>query len=112
MKAWLMVALFIGFIACSALAADDPNKVPDQYAVRILKIQRDEATLQNQMLQLQQQFTADQTALTHDEAEITDVKQEALKAAKKDDTWDVDVNALTFIPRPKPAELKKDAPTK
>lgn len=101
MKRFMLIVLLT--TALAAMAQTDVNKVPDQYAARMWKLRYDQQGLQNQMLQLQQQYMNLQQQIAHDETEIAGVKKEALDAAKKDDTWDIDLAKMEFIAKPKPA---------
>jgi hypothetical protein len=79
------------------------QKVPDDIALRIKNNQLDQARLQNQMLQMTQQYQADQQAIEKDNQEMNNLKAEALKAAKLDPaTNDVDVERLVFVPKSAP----------
>jgi hypothetical protein len=87
------------------------QKVPDDIGIRIKNNQLDAARLQNQMMQLSQQYQADQQAVEHGTQELASLKREALEKAKLDPaTNDVDVEKLVFISKPvppKPPEAKK-----
>jgi hypothetical protein len=92
-------------------AAPAGQKVPDDIGIRIKNNQLDAARLQNQMMQLSQQYQADQQAVEHGTQELASLKREALEKAKLDPaTNDVDVEKLVFIAKPapsKPPEAKK-----
>jgi multidrug resistance efflux pump len=98
-------AILIGFfvVAVTAFAQpDDLNKVPDQFAVRLLKLKLDEAGLNNQMAQLQAQANQIVQTIQHDEGEVASITKEALLASKKDDTWTIDYAKMEYIAAPPP----------
>jgi hypothetical protein len=101
-------AIFAALVAVDIWAAND-NKVPAEIGVRITKNLLDQSRIQNQMYQLQNQYTADQQTIQHDQAELDNLKKEALTAAQKDPAgWDVNVETLEFVAKPKAApEVKK-----
>lgn len=101
-----VVALVVCFagLAVAQNAPDDSNKVSSDYALRISRLQLDQANQRNILLQVQTQYQASSQAITHDDQEINQIKAEALGAAKKDPKeWDIDLNAMKFIPKPKAA---------
>jgi hypothetical protein len=100
-----MASLFLLSAIC-ALA--DNQKVPSDIGVRIRNVQLDQSRIQSQILQLQQQYTTDQATLQHDQGELDSLKKEALASAKLDPAgWDVDLEKLEFVGKPKAPEAKK-----
>ena len=97
-------ALLIGFlvVAATAFAQTDVNKVPDQFAVRLLKLKLDEAGLTNQETLLRAQYDQLTQTYQHDEGEIASITKEALTASKKDDTWTIDYNKMEYVAKPAP----------
>lgn len=102
------VLVWIAFFALAAIGvwADAP-KVPAEIGVRIRNVQLDQARIQSQILQLQNQYQAMQQTLQHDAGELDSLKKEALASAKLDSTWDVDLDKLEFVAKPKAPEAKK-----
>ncbi len=105
MNTKMFFAVFI--LAATAVAADAPSKVPAEIGVRIRNVQLDQSRIQTQIMQLQQQYTADQQTLQHDTDELASLQKEALTAAKLDPAaYGVDLEKLEFVAKPKP-EVKK-----
>lgn len=103
-----------GHVLAQEAAKSEPvpsgKKIPDDIGVRIRNVQLDQSHLQTQLLQLAQQYQADQQAIQHDNDELNSLKAEALKSASLDPaTNDVDVERLQFITKPGPPkpEAKK-----
>lgn len=94
------------------------NKVPDDIGIRIKNNLLDQARIQNQQMQMAQQYQANQQAIQHDVQELDSLKEEAIKAVKKDPaTTDVDVDKLVYIskaatPKPEPPAPPKIEPKK
>lgn len=97
-------------------AQDKPaagNKVPDDIGIRIKNNLLDQARIQNQQMQMAQQYQANQQAIEHDSQELNSLKAEAIKAAGKDPaTTDVDVDRLVYIPKTAPPKPEPPAPPK
>ena len=118
-KLLAMVAslLFIGMLAKQA-ATQKPSdtkevsadlKVPDQYAVRILKSQRDQQTQSVLFEQLQKQAKSIQDAFNQDDKDIKNVEAEALKATGHDPAkWVINRDKLVFEPKPEPPPDKNE----
>lgn len=100
MKKYAYLAVI--FMLAASLYAADVTKLPSDIGVRIRNIQLDQARLQNTVAQLQQQYASIQQSLIHDQQELDSLKTEALGAAKLDATWDVDLDKLEFVAKPKP----------
>lgn len=102
------VLIFCAFGMSVIVLADSP-KLPPEIGVRIRNVQLDQSRLQNEILRLTSQYQGDQQALQHDQTELDSIKKEALTGAKLDGTWDVDLEKLEFVGKPKAAqpEVKK-----
>jgi hypothetical protein len=105
MKRFLAGVLLVAGVGA---LAQTTNKVPDTYAVRLLRLRLDQESLKNRIYALSQQYSGLSQAISHDDEEIASVKKEALDAAKKGDDWDIDINKMEFVakapsaPAPKP----------
>lgn len=90
-------------LALGLLYADEAGqKLPDDLAVRALRVRLDQQKFEGQLreLQLQYQHVADPIVqqINHDGHELDLLKAEALKTAKLDDkAWDVDFDKLSFV---------------
>jgi len=118
-RGFLVVLVLVLFFSLIATIAQTPApnapiatgsiKVPDEVGVKIRDVQLDETKLENQLLQLSQQYQADQKKIENDEKRLVELKAEALKAANleaESDQWDVDIDKLQIMAKPKPAEKK------
>lgn len=104
----LYLAMASLFLMAAICAYADNQKVPDNIGVRIRNIQLDQTRTQAQNLQLQQQYSTNQQTLQHDQGELDSLKKEALAGAKLDPVgWDVDLESLEFVAKPKAPEAKK-----
>ena len=100
---FFILVFSLAMVALQAPPVPAGPKVPDDIGVRIRNNQLDQARLQNQLLQLAQQYQTAQQTIEHDKLEMGELKNEALKAAKLDASgWDVDVDKLQFVPKPAP----------
>ena len=104
------LVIMLGMLAAVAVYADGPaatnTKVPAEVAVKIRNVQLDQARMQTQILQLQSQYQADQSALQRDDSELTTLKLEAFAAAKLTlEEFSLAFDKLEFVARPK-AEKK------
>jgi hypothetical protein len=103
-KNLVTLAIFAALVVVDIWAVEGNPKVPAEIGVRIRNVQLDISRIQNQVLQLQTQYNADQATLTHDQGEMDSLKKEALAAAKLDPAgWNVDEEKLEFVAKPKPA---------
>lgn len=98
-------------------ASPSGEKIPDDMELRMKNNLLDQARLQNQLLQLAQQYQVSQQAIQHDQQEMESMKGEALDKAKLDRaTHDVDPEKGVFTSKsvsPKPAEpAKQEVPAK
>lgn len=118
MKKSYIAGAVVFVLATIGLLADSGNqKVPSDIGVRIRNIQLDvsrkQADATNQYIAWLtspqgKQYDADQQTIQHDQGELNSLKTEALTTAKLDaKDYDVDVEKLEFVAKPKAPEAKK-----
>jgi hypothetical protein len=90
-------------IGAALYAQESANKVPDSFAVRLLKVQKDQITLQAEIQALTQRYQADTQTLQHDNDELDQIKSDAIKSTGRDPkTTDIDLDKLEFIAKAAP----------
>lgn len=108
MKKYIVGIFVILAMTVGMLVAADLPKLSSDSIKEIRDIQLDQSRLQTQSLQLQVQYNAIQQELQHDTTELETSKERALAAAKLDPKeYDVDLDKLVFITKPKAAAVEK-----
>lgn len=109
----LIVAVLLSIVIAllsMARVADAPI-VPDAVKVKILTIQRDQASLNVEYQGLLKRMTELQQNFQKSQGDLTAAQEEAYTAAKVDKKdWSLDMSKLVFVAVPKPAPAPEKKP--
>jgi hypothetical protein len=96
--------------------AADSVKIPVEMQNRILKVENDQLQQKDMLNHLVQRCTQEypiaqtQQTIAHDDGELQKLRSEALATAKLDPAkWDMNIQSMEFVEKPKAAEPGKDA---